>query len=57
LKIFWKVPEEVFPKKSIFQIFSGKISVTALTPLFNPPKIPYIRGDPGGRGVWFEGRG
>jgi hypothetical protein len=32
----------------IFQIFSGKISVTALTPLLDPPKNPYLRGDTGG---------
>jgi hypothetical protein len=57
LKIFWKFPEEVFPKKSIFQIFSGKISVTSLTPLLDMGKYPYIRGDTGGRGVWFKGRG
>jgi len=31
--------------KSVFQFFSGKISVTALTPLYRLPKYPYIRGD------------
>jgi len=34
-----------------FQFFSGKISVTALTPLYSIPKYPYLRGDTGGGGV------
>jgi hypothetical protein len=39
-------------KKSVFWIFSGKIFIEALSPLFDPPKNPYIRGDTGrGEGV------
>jgi len=34
----------------ISPIFSGKISVTALTPLLRHPKYPYIRGDTRGGG-------
>jgi len=28
-----------------------------LSPLYRHPKYPILRGDTGGRGVWFEGRG
>jgi len=44
-------------KKSKSQEKPENILQTALTPLFRPPKIPYIRGGTAGRGVWFEGRG
>jgi hypothetical protein len=37
-------------KKSKSQEIPEKISATALSPLFRPPKIPYIRGDTRGEG-------
>jgi hypothetical protein len=49
---FWKIFILEIGVLSTFRIFSGKISVKVLSPLFRPPKNPYIRGDTGGgRGI------
>jgi len=41
--------------KSLFPIFSGKISVRLLSPLYRPKKPPYLRGDTAGGGGLYLG--
>jgi hypothetical protein len=52
--IFQKIPGKFFFRKPHKNPFLGKklekILLTALSPLFRPPKTPYIRGDVRGEG-------
>jgi hypothetical protein len=45
---FWKIFILEIGVLSTFQIFSGKISVKVLSPLYRHPKNPILRGDTGG---------
>jgi hypothetical protein len=65
LKFFTKIFFLILDSNPIYRIFSGKISVVALTPLLDIGKNPYIRGDTRGggglpgnipltiRGLWY----
>jgi hypothetical protein len=55
-KISGKFLNDFRGSSHFYRFFSGKISVTALTPLWRSQNTPYIRGDTGrGEGVYLWG--